>query len=288
MILIADGGSTKCDWSGYDVDSKKEIFSIQTRGMNPSYLTKEEINQELEKHQKLRVIGQKVEELYFFGSGCGNVLYQQKMKEIFKGYFGYIAEVVVLGDIEGAVFACTDEPGVVAILGTGSNICYFDGIQIDPRIPSLGYTLMDQGSGNYMGRELLKAYYFNRLSKDVKLLLDQEFDLDVDLVKQKLYSGGTPSAYLASFASFIIENNHLPPFSNIIKRSLEAFFDLSVNQFKSELSEVPLHFVGSIAHFTGDYLREICLERGFTLGKIVKSPISEILHNLEAVKAYRS
>jgi N-acetylglucosamine kinase-like BadF-type ATPase len=288
MILIADGGSTKCDWLGYDLNSKEKCFSFQTSGLNPSYLSKNEITSELRKHRELYAIGNRVTELYFFGSGCGNPFYQKIMKDIFQYFFGQLERIVVLGDIEGAVFACTDQPAVVAILGTGSNICYFDGNIIETRIPSLGYTIMDQGSGNHMGRELIKAYYFNLLPMEVKFQMENQFELDVDLMKQNLYTRGVPSSYLASFAKFIFQNEDIPQLNQIITKTLNDFFDLSVNQFDKELTGIPLHFVGSIAHYTRNYIEKICDERGITLGKIVKRPIDSIYANLEAIQAHHS
>ena len=177
MILIADGGSTKCDWFSHTPDTGRKVFSFQTKGLNPSYLPQEEIKTELTRHQELKIVAEKVEELYFFGSGCGNPLYQEIMTGILKSFFKGARTIKVLGDIEGAVFACTSDPGVVAILGTGSNICHFDGKKIDTRIPSLGYTLMDQGSGNHVGRELLKAYYFRKLPSEMNEQIEKEFDV---------------------------------------------------------------------------------------------------------------
>jgi N-acetylglucosamine kinase-like BadF-type ATPase len=44
--------------------------------------------------------------------------------------------------------------------GTGSNCSYFDGKGLDQSVKSLGYTLMDEASGNYYGKELIRDYYF--------------------------------------------------------------------------------------------------------------------------------
>jgi N-acetylglucosamine kinase-like BadF-type ATPase len=54
---------------------------------------------------------------------------------------------------------------IVSILGTGSNCSYFDGKKLNQKVTSLGYVLMDDASGNYFGRQLLRDYYFNRMSQ---------------------------------------------------------------------------------------------------------------------------
>lgn len=286
MILIADGGSTKCDWSGHERKTGKKVFTFQTKGLNPSYLQKEDISNELLKHHELKIISNKVEELYFFGSGCGNPLYQGIMKDILCDYFNSPGCIKVLGDIEGAVFACTGEPGVVAILGTGSNVCYYNGTEIDTKIDSLGYTLMDQGSGNHIGRELLKAYYFKQLPVDTCEMIESEFNLDVDLVKQNLYAKGGPSSYLASFAKFVIQNDHREEMKKIIEGCLTEFFDLSVSQFNKELKEVPLHFVGSVAYFAQSHLNRICIQREIRIGNVVKRPIERMFQNIDAIRQF--
>ena len=47
MILIADSGSTKTDWTA--VDNGKVICQTQTKGMNPFFQTEEEMTTELQK-----------------------------------------------------------------------------------------------------------------------------------------------------------------------------------------------------------------------------------------------
>ena len=62
----------------------------------------------------------------------------------------------------------------VSILGTGSNCSYYDGKEIHQKVTSLGYVLMDDASGNYFGRQLLRDYYFNKLSKELETKFKDE------------------------------------------------------------------------------------------------------------------
>ena len=71
------------------------------------------------------------------------------------------ADVLVDEDTMAAVYATINNPteaAVVCILGTGSNCSYFDGKQLHQRVKSLGYSIMDDASGNYYGKELLRDY----------------------------------------------------------------------------------------------------------------------------------
>ena len=68
-----------------------------------------------------------------------------------------------------AVYATRSKPAVTCILGTGSNCCFFDRDEILQKAAALGYILIDEGSGNYFGKELLKQYYDKKLSKELSM-----------------------------------------------------------------------------------------------------------------------
>ena len=58
-----------------------------------------------------------------------------------------------------AVYAASGtNPSIVCILGTGSNSCYFNGSEMEMLTASLGYSIMDEASGNYFGRLLIRDY----------------------------------------------------------------------------------------------------------------------------------
>ena len=70
MILIADGGSTKCTWAECSVDG--EIVKIhQTVGFNPKYTNDKSLLTELHK-SSLETIKAKVTEIQFYGAGCSS------------------------------------------------------------------------------------------------------------------------------------------------------------------------------------------------------------------------
>ena len=52
MIAIVDSGSTKSDWVLLN-ENKEEIFRTITIGLNPHFITKEEINLEVKKNKLL-------------------------------------------------------------------------------------------------------------------------------------------------------------------------------------------------------------------------------------------
>ena len=197
MILIADSGSTKCDWVLVDNNMEQPI-RIGTKGLNPAILKREAIHKIVATNEILANYCDEIKKVYFFGAGCNTpqsiLLVESVLTNVFKN-----ASTVVQEDTMAAVRATTNKPAVVCILGTGSNCCYYDGKSIQLKVPAMGYLLMDEGSGNYYGKELLKSYYYNQMPNDLKLSFESEFVLDEGNVINKLYLSETPNQYLAEF-----------------------------------------------------------------------------------------
>src|SRR5690606_1310792 len=187
------------------------------------------------------------------------------------------ASVNVYEDMTAAVFAATTEPGIVCILGTGSNSCYFDGNEIHAPIPSLGYILMDEASGNYFGKRLIRDYYYKRMPIEIASEFEKKFNLEADDVKMNLYKKPNPNAYLASFAQFIFTQKEINPyFYALIKEGISNFIECRILCYE-KAHEVPVHFIGSIAHFSEQIIMECFKENNLKLGNIVQRPIDGLI-----------
>ena len=66
MYLIADGGSTKCDWVVID-NSGNVIIETITKGLNPSVFQEETLLSRLNSNQALFEIKDQINHLSFFG-----------------------------------------------------------------------------------------------------------------------------------------------------------------------------------------------------------------------------
>ena len=62
---------------------------------------------------------------------------------------------------------------------------------------------MDEASGNFYGKQLIRAYYFKTMPADLALKFEAEFDLNPDTIKENIYRKENPNTYLAQFAKFI-------------------------------------------------------------------------------------
>lgn len=282
MILIADSGSTKCDWVLLD-SSGKEHFRTTTLGLNPSILPDSEIISIINSNSELVSVFTKVISLDFYGAGCGTETPKQNLEGLLSTIFSN-AKVIVQEDMMAAVLSVTQEPGIICILGTGSNSCYFDGEFIESGPPSLGFMVMDEASGNYFGKKLLQDYFYYMMPLKISLKFENDFNLSSDLIKTNLYKQPNPNAYLASFAKFIFttpdEDGY---FYNLLKKGISKFISNHILYFNTA-EVVPIHFIGSIAHFSEKILKETLENHNLKLGKVIQKPMDGLIDYYRNVK----
>ncbi len=280
MILITDGGSTKCDWIAIDKNGQQAADKIRTKGLNPAIVAEKKLKKTIKGSEELMAIANEVTHVYFYGAGCGTEKPRLLLKEILELYFPK-ALVEVKEDTYAAVRACinaNDEAAVVCILGTGSNCSYFDGKNLHQRVSSLGFILMDDASGNYFGKQLIRDYYFNKMPDTTRVAFAHKHNLDADFIKYNLYKQTNPSAYLADHAEFMFINKDSEYIQNLIIKGIRLFAENMILQYKEELDTgIPVHFAGSIAFFGKDEIKQVADELGFKVGNFVRRPIEGLV-----------
>ena len=166
--LIADSGSTKTEWCLL-INNKPALFT--TQGMSPYFVNTSQVEEIIIKEVFPFIKKKKVDEIYFYGTGCKNPANKKMFKKIFNKLFPG-AKVVVDNDLSGAAKAlCGDEKGIACILGTGSNSCYYNGKKIVKNSPGLGFILGDEGSGAYLGKKVIQHYLYNIFDEDLRARL---------------------------------------------------------------------------------------------------------------------
>ncbi len=276
MRLIVDSGSTKTDWIAID-DSGNILFETQTLGLNPQVLSEAIVEERIINNYELYRIRNEVDSTFFYGAGCGTEPPRKLMEGVLKSIFQN-STISVKEDTYAAVYAITDpgEPSIVCILGTGSNCSFYDGEVVHQKITSLGYILMDDASGNYFGRQLLRDYYFNKIPRTLSDSFAEDFNLGAEEIKTNLYKKSNPNTYLATFAKFVIVNKNEPYIQGLISKGLGLFIENQINQFDNA-KELPIHFIGSISYFLKEELEAKLISYELTLGKILKKPIEGLV-----------
>ncbi|MGB3774205.1 MAG: N-acetylglucosamine kinase [Leeuwenhoekiella sp.] len=277
MILVVDSGSTKTDWIALSEDGE-QVFQTQTFGLNPQVLSNEILTERIINNYELYKHRHEVTQLYFYGAGCGTEKPKESLREVFKDFFDKVQKPEIMEDTYAALYATTkkDEASIVCIIGTGSNCSMYNGESIEQKVTSLGYILMDDGSGNYYGRQLLRDFHFNKIPKDLAYEFAKEFDLTAESIKTHLYKMPNPNTYLAQFAKFLITNKEHEYCQKLIRKGLKLFIDHQVLQFDNA-HQVPVHFVGSIAFYLQDELKALLKEYDLNIGQVLKRPIEGLV-----------
>lgn len=272
-ILIADSGSTKCEWCLVTPEKKSTYF---TQGMSPYFLTAGEMEQVIRTELCSQLKGEVPAEIHFYGTGNKNPENSKRMRKILKTIFPG-SDVTVDHDLIGAARAlCQHKPGVACILGTGSNSCSFNGKKIVKNSPGTGYVLGDEGAGTYLGKKVLQYYLYEIFDKELKGKFDAKYKTDASEILENVYQKPLPNRYLATYTMFLSENRGHYMIENIIEDGINDFFYIHVNRYP-ESKKYPVHFTGSIAFHFKDVVLGLCESYGMQAGTILKNPMDGLV-----------
>jgi len=262
MKLIADSGSSTTDWR---LINGEQISTYQSMGLNPLIVSKSIIQETL---LELKIPFKKVKTVYFYGAGCGNSEHTQHLREVLESIF-IEAVVHIESDLLAAAHALLGhESGSIGILGTGSNVAYYDGQEVKPYSQSLGYLLGDEGSGNALGKQFLKQYLLNQFDPH----LYQIIKIDKKTIISQLYQHPYPNRFLASFTKTIFRNRKQPQVAQLISN----VFDQWIRQCILPYSITSIHLCGSIAYYFSTELKMACNQKGIQINDIIEKPIAAL------------
>ena len=272
-VLIADSGSTKCEWCLIDSGKKKKIV---TTGISPYFLNAEQIQALLEKELLPKIKKSTIENIFFYGTGLKDTTNKKLIHSILKKVFPG-AEIEVETDLTGAARALSkNEKGVCCILGTGSNSCYYNGKKILKNSPGIGYVLGDEGSGAYLGKKVVQHFLYNTFDEELMLDFNKKYNTTADEILMHVYKQTQPNRYLASFALFLAENRGHYIIENIIEDGLNDFFFTHLSKY-NESWLYPVHFTGSIAFGFKDVVKTLCHSYEMEFGTVLKQPMDGLI-----------
>ena len=271
--LIIDAGSTKTEWVVLDAERVVDRFTLG--GFNPNYNDSNVFMDIL--YKDLPKDFPVVDALYYYGSGCGSEANREDVAQYLKVRFKEAQVVKVTHDLMAVCHALLGrEKGIACILGTGVNSCLYDGSEIIGQGVSLGYLVGDEGSGCYIGRRVARAYFYDLMPLELKLSFEQTYHLEIkDFIYNVYHENGT-SRYLAQFAKFAGEHQQHPYMRQLVKECFEEFIQHFVLRYQ-DCHSLPISFVGSVAFYFQELLKE-CLEtKDLRLGIIMQSPMEGLI-----------
>jgi hypothetical protein len=248
---------------------------VFTTGTNPFYQSSDDIVKII-KDELLPDLKEKPDKIYFYGAGISQKDKQQIVSDALKAVFPN-AHSEVEHDLLGAARAtCGDKPGITCIIGTGSNSCLYDGKNITDNVPNLGFILGDEGSGGYLGRKLLQAYYYRELPEELKKGLEAKHDMRREKVLNEVHGTNMPNQVVASYAGFLTENNNHPYIRKMFESGFREFLERHVLKYEG-CHTLPVHFIGSIAHLNSLVLFEVMDALKLMKGVTLRSPMEGLM-----------
>lgn len=274
MILIGTSGSSKCDWEL--IEDNEKVLTLSSSGINPYFHTEDIIEVSVRSLGELLAHIDKIEVVFFYGSGCSSKKLQNIVERALAKIFTK-SHIYVNHDIVAAAFATYDgTPSFTCLMGTGANSCFFDGDIVRQEVPGIDYVLGDEGSGAYFGKILLQSFLRKQLPPEIATAFEQKYNITKHDILQNVYMKPFANVYLASFSQFIHEHREHPFFKSILREGIQKYVEIYLECYP-DYKNYTVHFVGSIPYFFEQILREILSEKEITLGKIIKEPIEDLV-----------
>jgi N-acetylglucosamine kinase-like BadF-type ATPase len=269
MHLVADGGSTKTAWAVITASGRCD--DIYTQGINPFHQTVEVMTAILSSELLPLLPAEPLEGIAFYGSGCTKEK-SPLLERLLKDVLGCTGNVFVGSDMLGAAHAlCGRNSGIACILGTGSNSCLYDGTDIVENVSPLGYILGDEGSGAYIGKRLVGDVLKGQVNSEVSSAFFRRTGLTAADIIEKVYRQPMPNRFLASLVPFVEEHRDDTDIHNLLVDCFRQFFVRNIEAYHRH--DLDVNFIGSIASIYRSELEEAAASCGFTVGKVMQSPL---------------
>lgn len=281
MIIVADSGSTKTAWA---ICERERVSQFECEGLNPHFTSDHRYldladwlrskMRELERED-----GESTLAVYFYGAGCGTVEKQEHVRDLLHRALPEAGEVEVAGDLLGACRALYGkESGVAGILGTGSNACLYDGEKIVGQVFSTGYLLGDEGSGNHIGRKLLKSYLTKAMPETLRKTFYETYGMSDAAFLDQVYRKPNANRFLASLAPFALRHREETYISEMLERIFEEYITEQVAPVMQERgSRRELRIVGGIAAHFGNEIQEAARRHEIELTKTLERPLEQLV-----------
>lgn len=214
--------------------------------------------------------GDYIESMHLYAAGLLDG--DEKVKKLF-----YVDGFEAASDMLGAARAvCGCEPGIVAILGTGSNSCLYDGEKIVSNIRPGGYILGDEGGGACLGKlflaDLVKGLVPAQEAENFALTHEADY---MSIVKN-VYKSPTPSRYLGSLAPWIVEGAADSEYlAGLVEANLRSFIERSLLRYGR--TDLPIGVVGGLGFALQDKLRSLAAGYGLDIKEFVREPIEGLI-----------
>lgn len=281
MIIIIESGATKTDWSAVSEDGS--VSRTQTAGMNVAVMPADAICSILtEAMGGLNPGNEKVSEVHFYAAG----LILAPGEDVPAAAAGLDAEmrkfcpdarIEYASDLLAAARAvCGHKPGIAAIMGTGSNSCFFDGEKITKNVRSAGFILGDEGGGARLGKMFMSDFLKGLVPEPVSTEFAAEFTVDYMSVVANVYKSASPSKYLGGFAPWILARYDSSEYvRKLVDSNFRDFIERALSQY--DIRNYAVGVVGGFGFHNRKIFREVAESYGIRISEIIAAPMDGLV-----------
>lgn len=272
MHILADSSSTRTEWVA--VDGTSVIDHAVTSGINPYFMTRREISHAIRLELPDSFFHHRWQKVCFYGSGCTD---ESKSKIVEASLIAqFKSPVMVTTNLLGAARRLLlHSPGLVGILSTGANSCYYGGSDIARHVRSGGYILGDEGSNADLGKRLLSDVLKGIAPAEIIEAFYHHFSSTPDQVMDCVYAHSQPNQALASYAGFLAENTSHPYCRQLVYDAFMAYFRRNIGQY--DYRQHPVAFLGATAMTYSAILHQAAADFGASISRIESSAIPGLI-----------
>ncbi len=279
MHVIAYSTSTYTLWviAEGDVAVEKAL----TSGLNPYFMSRREVSHVIRLELPQCFFQHKWDHVYFYGAGCAN---PEKNKIIQSSVIAqFKTPVSVESDLLGAARGLLlDREGLVCILSSGANSCFYDGKEIAKSVRSCGYIMGDEGSEAYLGKILVGDILKGIAPEHISRQFFSKFVTSPDEVMDSIYVDPLPNRTFADYSTFLIENMEDEYCRSMIYGGFMKFFERNISFY--DYRSIKLSAVGTACTLYKDIFEEAAREFGVEINHIEETPILGLIeyHSTQA------
>ena len=273
MKIIVESGATKSDWRLIAPDGS-QIDRLLLPGINVSTASMSHNLETLS--EGMRAFGDcTLDGVYFYTAGIVTPELRNHIESAIRAWVS-VGEVDVCTDLLAAARAvCGRRSGIVAILGTGSNTCFYDGLNVSQAVRSGGYIIGDEGGGAVLGKLFLSDLIKGLVPSDIAREFASKYDASYEGIVAGVYRSESPAGFLGGFAPFILEHYGDPYIKSLVDNNFRAFIERSLKRY--DTARYPLGVVGGFGWACKDIFSRLCEEAGVQLGVFLPEPITGLI-----------
>jgi len=273
MVIIVESGATKSDWRLIAPDGSQ----LDRRLLPGINLSTASMSHNLETiSEGMRELGSEpLDGVYFYTAGIVTPELRTHIESSIHAW-STVKEIEVCTDLVAAARAvCGRSSGIVAILGTGSNTCFYDGKEISQKVRSGGYVIGDEGGGAVLGKLFLADFLKGLVPDDIAAEFASIYDASYEGIVAGVYRSASPAGFLGGFAPFILKHYDNPYIKSLVDNNFRSFIERSLKHY--DTARYPLGVVGGFGWACKDIFSRLCEESGVQTGVFLPEPITGLI-----------